>query len=66
VGTCPVGWYTSGSYCVPSRATPSTRPPEVIQKVGTCPLGWSTQSNYCITRGAHSGVEQPYTAHNSL
>ena len=50
VGTCPVGWYTSGSYCVPSRATPSTNSRDVIQKVGTCPLGWYTQSSYCITR----------------
>jgi hypothetical protein len=50
VGTCPVGWYTSGAYCIPSRATPSTNSRDVIQKVGTCPLGWSTQSSYCITR----------------
>ena len=50
VGTCPVGWYTSGAYCIPARTQPSTRPPEAIQKVGTCPLGWSTQSSYCVTK----------------
>jgi len=43
VGTCPTGWYTSGSYCIPSTKTS----PPLIQKDSTCPLGWYTSSDYC-------------------
>lgn len=46
-GTCPLGWYSSGSYCVPA----SHSSPPAIQKAGTCPLGWSTSSQaYCVKR----------------
>lgn len=45
-GPCPLGWYTSGNYCVP--ASQSSRP--AIQKAGACPLGWSTSSSYCVRR----------------
>lgn len=48
-GTCPLGWYTSGNYCV-SRPTGSTKAPKAIQRAGTCPLGWYTQSSYCVSR----------------
>ena len=43
VGTCPLGWYTSGSYCIPARATS----PAIIPKQQTCPLDWSTAGKYC-------------------
>lgn len=43
VGYCPLGWYSSGSYCVPSSST--SRP--IVEKKGTCPLGWTTSGNYC-------------------
>ncbi|NDG03238.1 MAG: hypothetical protein EB119_08635, partial [Synechococcaceae bacterium WBB_34_004] len=43
-GSCPLGFYSSGNYCVSS---PSNNR-QVIQKTGnTCPLGWSSSGNYC-------------------
>jgi hypothetical protein len=45
VGVCPLGYYSSGSYCVPSRNT--TR--QAIEKEGSfCPLGWYSSSGYCV------------------
>ena len=44
VGGCPLGWYSSGAYCVPARDT--TR--EAIQKAGTCPLSWYSSASYCV------------------
>ena len=45
--SCPLGWYSTGSYCVP--ASHSSQP--AIQKSGICPLGWSTSSGaYCVKR----------------
>ena len=45
VGGCPLGFYSSGNYCVSSPS--STR--EAIQKVGTsCPLGWYSSGSYCV------------------
>ena len=42
-GSCPGGYYTSGTYCVPNgdharHATPKT---------GSCPSGYYTSGNYC-------------------
>ena len=46
VGSCPLGYYSSGSYCVPSERAGSR---EAIQKSGsTCPLGWYSSGNYCM------------------
>ena len=45
VGVCPLGYYSSGSYCVPNRNT--TR--QAIEKEGSfCPLGWYSSSGYCV------------------
>ena len=45
VGSCPLGYYASGSYCVSSPG--SNR--EAIEKVGkSCPLGLYSSSSYCI------------------
>jgi hypothetical protein len=45
INACPLGYYASGSYCVPSRNT--TR--QVIEKEGAfCPLGWYSASGYCV------------------
>ena len=47
VGSCPLGYYGSVDYCVPSRGSSESR--EAIQKVGaTCPLGWYSSGNYCV------------------
>jgi len=45
LGSCPLGYYSSGSYCVPSRSTNR----EAIEKEGNyCPLGWYSASGYCV------------------
>ena len=47
VGGCPLGYYVSGSYCVPSSGG-NTR--DVIEKKGSsCPLGFYSSGNYCIS-----------------
>ena len=46
VGSCPLGYYTSGNYCVPSPSS-LTRP--AIERDGpSCPLGYYRSGNYCI------------------
>jgi hypothetical protein len=45
VGGCPLGFYSSGNYCLSSPN--SNR--EAIQKIGNaCPLGWFSSSSYCV------------------
>jgi len=46
VGGCPLGYYASGSYCVPSKSG-NTR--GAIEKSGnSCPLGWFSSGSYCV------------------
>jgi hypothetical protein len=44
-GSCPHGWLSSGSYCVPSQGAQ-----DAIAKLanGTCPFGWKSSGNYCL------------------
>ena len=46
VGSCPLGYYSSGSYCVPSSGG-NTR--GAIEKSGGCPLGFYSSGNYCVS-----------------
>ena len=47
VGGCPMGYYTSGSYCVPSKGGNSRG---AIEKVGNgCPIGFYASGNYCLS-----------------
>jgi len=47
VGSCPLGYYSSGSYCVPSSSG-NTR--GAIEKSGnSCPLGFCSSGNYCLS-----------------
>ena len=47
VGGCPLGYYSSGSYCVPSSGG-NTR--GAIEKSGAgCPLGFYSSGNYCLS-----------------
>ena len=47
VGGCPLGYYASGSYCVPSKGG-NTR--GAIEKAGnSCPLGFYASGNYCLS-----------------
>ena len=43
VGSCPVGYRTSGNYCIPIQNTK-----EVVVKMDSCPIGYRTSGNYCI------------------
>jgi hypothetical protein len=46
-GGCPLGYYSSGSYCVPSKSS-NTR--GAIEKSGnSCPLGFYSSGNYCLS-----------------
>ena len=47
VGGCPIGYYSSGNYCVPSSSG-NTR--GAIEKLGGgCPLGFYASGNYCLS-----------------
>lgn len=44
VGSCPVGYRTSGNYCIPLKSTDK----EVVIKLESCPSGYRTSGHYCI------------------
>jgi hypothetical protein len=46
VGSCPLGYYSSGGYCVPSSGG-NTR--GAIEKSGSCPLGFYSSGSYCVS-----------------
>jgi hypothetical protein len=47
LGGCPLGYYSSGSYCVPSSSG-NTR--GAIEKMGnSCPLGFYASGGYCVS-----------------
>jgi hypothetical protein len=47
-GSCPHGYFTSGSYCVPSQGAQDAvpKPPN-----GTCPFGWTSSGSFCLRNG---------------
>jgi hypothetical protein len=48
-GSCPHGWLSSGSYCVPSAGAQDAiaKPPG-----GSCPWGWLASGSYCLRSGS--------------
>jgi hypothetical protein len=48
-GSCPHGYTTSGSFCVPSQGAQ-----DAIAKPanGTCPFGWTASGSYCLRSGS--------------
>jgi hypothetical protein len=50
-GSCPYGYFTSGSYCVPSQGAQDAvpKPPN-----GTCPWGWTSSGSFCVRSGKPS------------
>ena len=47
MGGCPLGYYASGNYCVPSKSG-NTR--GAIEKSGKgCPLGFYSSGAYCVS-----------------
>jgi hypothetical protein len=43
VGSCPIGYYISAGYCVPSR----TAKPAIVKNGTTCPLGYYSTGSFC-------------------
>ena len=50
-GSCPIGFYSSGSYCVPSASDSSHG--AIVRKGGSCPIGYFTSGNYCVSSPAN-------------
>jgi hypothetical protein len=48
-GSCPFGYSSSGSFCVPSRGAQDAipKPPN-----GTCPWGWTSSGSFCLRSGS--------------
>ena len=47
VGSCPLGYYSSGGYCVPSSGG-NTRGAIEKREAG-CPLGFYSSGSYCVS-----------------
>jgi hypothetical protein len=49
VGSCPHGYTSSGSYCVPSQGAQDAvpKPPN-----GACPWGWTSSGSFCLRSGS--------------
>ena len=45
VGPCPLGYYSSGSYCLSS---PSNNRQAIPKQGSGCPLGWFSSGSYCL------------------
>jgi len=46
-GSCPIGYYSSSGYCVPSKGG-NTR--GAIEKSGSsCPIGFYSSGEYCVS-----------------
>jgi hypothetical protein len=51
-GSCPHGYTSSGSYCVPSQGAQ-----DAVAKPakGSCPWGWLASGSYCLRSGSGGG-----------
>lgn len=47
-GSCPHGFFTSGSFCVPREGAQDAipKPPN-----GSCPWGWTSSGSFCLRSG---------------
>ncbi len=51
-GGCPIGYFSSGAYCMPSKSG-NTR--GAIEKSGSsCPIGFYSSGNYCVSSPTNS------------
>jgi hypothetical protein len=48
-GSCPHGWTSSGSYCVPAQSAQDALPKSAN---GTCSWGCTVSSSYCLRSGS--------------
>jgi len=52
LGACPLGYYSSNGYCVPSSSS-GTR--GAIEKAGSsCPLGFYPSGTYCVSSSSNN------------
>ena len=54
-GSCPSGYISSGSYCVPSGDSSRF----AIVKSGSCPSGYISSGDYCLASGDSSRLAIP-------
>ena len=47
VGGCPLGYYSSGGYCVPSSSGNSRG--AIEKREAGCPLGFYSSGSYCVS-----------------
>jgi hypothetical protein len=47
VGSCPLGYYSSGGYCVPSAGGNSRG--AIEKREAGCPLGFYSSGSYCVS-----------------
>ncbi len=53
-GSCPSGYFSSGSYCVPNANSTFA-----VEKVGSCPSGYWASGNYCLgNKGATHAIQK--------
>ena len=48
-GSCPHGWLSSGSYCVPSAGAQDAVPEP---PGGSCAWGWTASGSFCLRSGS--------------
>jgi len=51
-GSCPHGYTSSGSFCVPSQGAQDAIPKPAN---GTCPFGWTSSGAFCLRSGSGGG-----------
>jgi hypothetical protein len=47
-GSCPHGWMSSGSFCVPGQSAQDAVPKSPS---GNCPFGWIASGSFCLRNG---------------
>jgi hypothetical protein len=50
-GSCPHGYTSSGSFCVPSKGAQDAIP-KPPGPGGTCPWGWTSSGSFCLGSGS--------------
>jgi hypothetical protein len=53
-GSCPHGFFTSASYCVPSQGAQDAVPKAPNS---TCPWGWTSSGSFCLRSGRDWATE---------
>jgi hypothetical protein len=48
-GSCPFGYTSSGTFCIPSQHAQQAVP---LPPNGTCPFGWTRSGSYCLRSGS--------------